>query len=143
MLTILWRIQLELVVAFLSKHADGPLKHQVQQLQDKLIELRASICYSMRARDLPDDVIRLTQFMMTSLTPRRRTSEPNTRTASLMVLITTSAILTWARRTCHMRAACNRRTRSRRTCFPMPDLSLIPSSSVKRFETLAMIVSSR
>jgi len=33
--------QLEHVVAFLSKNADGPLKHKVQELQDKLIELRA------------------------------------------------------------------------------------------------------
>jgi hypothetical protein len=35
--------QLEHVVAFLSKHADGPLKNIVQDLQNKLIELRASI----------------------------------------------------------------------------------------------------
>jgi hypothetical protein len=34
--------QLEHVVAFLSKHADGPLKNVIKELQDKLIELRAS-----------------------------------------------------------------------------------------------------
>lgn len=33
------KMALEHVVAFLSKHADGPLKHVVQELQDKLIEL--------------------------------------------------------------------------------------------------------
>ena len=82
--------------------------------------------------DLLDDVIRLTQFMMTSLTLRRRTSEPNTRTASLMALITTSPTLQWVRLSYHMRAACSRRTRTRVTCFPMLDLSLIRFSSVKR-----------
>ena len=97
-----------------------------------MIELRASIHACMRVRDLPDNVIRLTQFTMTSPTLRRRTSEPNTRTVSLMALITISPILAWARLICHMRAPCSRRTRSRVTCFPMLDLSLIPSSSVKR-----------
>ncbi|KAI0269044.1 linoleate diol synthase [Russula aff. rugulosa BPL654] len=33
------KMALEHVVAFLSKHADGPLKHQVEELQNKLIEL--------------------------------------------------------------------------------------------------------
>jgi hypothetical protein len=43
--------QLEHVITFLSKHADGILKNQVQKFQDKLIELRASSLY-MRPRDL-------------------------------------------------------------------------------------------
>ena len=128
--------QLEHVVAFLSRHADGPLKNIVEDLQNKLIELRASIhaflLYCMRVCDLPDNVIRLTQFMMTSLTLRRRTSDPNTHTASLTALIIISAILAWARLTRHTRVACSRRTRSRITCFQMLVLSLIPSSSVKR-----------
>jgi hypothetical protein len=35
--------QLEHVVAFLSQHADGPLKGKVAEVQDKLVQLRSSL----------------------------------------------------------------------------------------------------
>lgn len=126
--------QLEHVVAFLAKHADGVLKNQVQELQNQLIELRASLpAFLMHPRTrFADSVHRLVQFMMTSPTLRRHTSGPNTSTARRMALSTIFAILAWVRQTCHMRAACSRRTLSRVICFLMLALSSIPSSGVKR-----------
>ena len=86
----------------------------------------------MRVRDLL--TLRcLAQFMMTSPTLRPRTSGKHTRTARRMALTTISLIPAWARLTCHTRAVCSRRTLTRRTCFPMPVLFSIPSSSVKRW----------
>lgn len=133
--------QLEHVVAFLSKHADGILKNQVQELQNQLIELRASLPAFLRTRFV-DGVHRLVQFMMTSPTLRRHTSGPNTSTARRMALITIFAIPAWARRTCRMRAACSKRTLSRVTCFPMLVLSSILCLSVKRLRSLAVLTTS-
>jgi hypothetical protein len=127
--------QLERVVAYLSHHADGPLKDKVQEVEKTLVKLRSSFSKPpvLLPRTLwPDGVRPTVQFTMTFPTLPRRILGLRTRTAGQMVLTTMSVTLAWARPTGRMHAVCSKCMPSRATCFLMPALSLILSSSVKR-----------
>jgi hypothetical protein len=99
---------------------------------------RAPCVYLLPANVLSDGVCRLPQYTTTYPILRRRSSETITHTASQMAPITMSAIRLWARLIRHMHAAYSSSMRFQTTCFPIPALSLIPSSGVKRSRTLAL-----
>ena len=100
------------------------------EFESKLVEIRASSGSAARVQGLP--LLTASQFTMTFLTRRPRTSALNINIARLMGHITTFAIQTWARLVCPMLAVCNRCTLYRSTDSPTPVSYSTPYSGVNR-----------